>query len=250
MPQPSLRALRAFEIFFLPWMRRRIEAVRLAGLPAALPDAPLLVVANHISWWDGFTLREIHRRLRPRAPLRVVMTERELRQNRVLGWIAAVALDPGSPASVLRTFRGLRRLCHERPDAVVLFFPQGRIWPSHRRPLGFARGITTLARMLAPVTVLPVALHIEPLATLKPTLFASAGSPLPFDRDEHASLVDLETAVTAEADALLAFLAAHGEGSGRAWPDEFDRLPRAQVPTDPTLATGARRAKAGRAREN
>lgn len=233
MARPSLLALRLFEVVFLPWMRRRVR-VRLAGLPDGLsPDMPLLIVANHVSWWDGFVLREIHRRLRPAAPLRVVMTEAELRRHPVLGWIAAIPMRPGSASSVLATFRRLRRLREVRSDAVVLFFPQGRIWPSQRRPLGFERGVSTLARTLAPVQVLPVGLHMEPLAAVQPVIFASAG---PLRRIGVGVRPDpriVEASVQAQLDAIAAFVAEHGERAERAWPDAFEPLPAAPLDDPP-----------------
>src|SRR5690606_14404189 len=109
-PRPSRFALGLFRTVFLPWMRGRV-IVRIPHVPWNVPrDAPLLLVANHISWWDGFALWEVQRMLRPGASLRVVMTAAELERNRVLGWIAAVPIRPGSAGSVLRTFRELRRL--------------------------------------------------------------------------------------------------------------------------------------------
>lgn len=223
--RPSLFALHLFEMAFLPWMRRRVS-VHMAGLPRTLaPDLPLLVVANHISWWDGFVLRELHRVLRPRSPLRVLMTSAEYRRNPVLGWIAALPMQPGSPNSVLRAFRELRRLRDREPSMVTLFFPQGRIWPSQRRPLGFERGVTTLARMLAPATILPVALHMEPLAAARPSFFALAGSPRLLQAGEREDVARLEAVVEAELDRLFAHLASRGEAALDNWPQPYAALP-------------------------
>lgn len=219
----SPAAVAGFELLFGPWMRRRIAAVRLAGLPPHLaPDTPLLLVANHVSWWDGFALRELHRVLRGGAPLYTVMLQREVDRLPFFRWLGAVGIDPASPASILGGLRQLRQRIAERPDAVVAFFPQGRIWPSHRRPLGFRRGVELFAHQLAPLLVLPVALHLEPLQSPAPTLFVIAGEPL------DAAEVDaerLEAEVASLLDGLLAGLAEHGEEIGRAWPGPFDPLP-------------------------
>src|SRR5690606_15350821 len=77
----SPRIVAAFELGFRPWMRRRIHAVRVAGLPTYTPSArPILLVSNHVSWWDGFVLREVQRRIRPDAPVYVVMSEERLKR--------------------------------------------------------------------------------------------------------------------------------------------------------------------------
>ena len=207
---------RGFELFFRPWMARRLDGIHVRGIEDAgwVPRIPLLLVANHVSWWDGFLLREIHRRLRPDAPLHVVMSEPELRRHAVFRWMGAVPLD-ASPLAGRRLLQTLRSHVEARPDAVIGFFPQGRIWPSHRRPLDFRRGGAWLARRLAPVAVVPVGLHLEPLTRPGPAAFVSVGRPRvtagPLPPDE------LERAVTREVDAILKVVREHGEDAPRAW---------------------------------
>lgn len=222
----SRAALAAFELLFTPWRRRRLRAVLLTGLPEGLPAGrPLLLAANHVSWWDAFLLREVHRALRPAAPLYTVMRLRELERIPFFRWTGAVGIEPAFPATVLAALRFLRERVQERPDSVVLFFPQGRIWPSHRRPLGFRRGVELFARRLAPV-VLPVAIHLEPLSTAAPTAFLSVGEPVEGAPDAR----EMEARVEAELDALLAFLARHGEDAPRAWPEPRGRLDPVPAP--------------------
>jgi len=235
----SPAALAAFELFFRPWRRRRIHAVRIAGLPRALPPVPLLLAASHVSWWDGFTLREVHRLLRPGAPVWTLMSERELRRSRFLRTIGGFGIDPARPASVRAALRFVRARAAERPDATVIVFPQGRIWPAHRRPLGFRRGVEGFARALSPCVVLPVAIHHEPLAAPAPTVFVSAGEPVRVG-DGDLDAAALEAAVEAESDRILDFLARHGEDAPRRWPGPFDRLGAPGPPSPVPLHAAAR----------
>jgi hypothetical protein len=70
-------AVRAFELFFRPWRDARVRTLA-AGLPRGLLDGvPLLLAANHVSWWDPFTLRDVQRALRPSAPFFRVMPRPE-----------------------------------------------------------------------------------------------------------------------------------------------------------------------------
>jgi 1-acyl-sn-glycerol-3-phosphate acyltransferase len=220
----SRPALAAFELGFRPWMRRRIREVRIAGLPRALPlGVPLLLVANHASWWDPFLLREVHRRLRPAAPLHSVMLARELARRPFLRRIGAVGIDPDRPAGIAAALRELRHRLGDRPDGAVAFFPQGRIWPTHRRPLGFRPGVELLLRHLPPLVVLPVALHLEPLRSPSPTAFVLAGDPV--GAGDEAGAARLEAAVEEELDRIHAFLDEWGEDAAGAWPDPHSTLP-------------------------
>jgi 1-acyl-sn-glycerol-3-phosphate acyltransferase len=226
----SPAAVRAFELFFRPWRDARIRT-RLAGLPARLPpDVPLLLAANHVSWWDPFSLREVQRALRPGAPFFTVMLEAELARRPFFRRMGVVGLDPASPASLRACIRQLRRLLDAHPDGSVCFFPQGRIWPSFKRPLGFRPGIGLLARELAPLVILPIGLHVEPLSATRPIVFASAAEPLRVD--DRLDPVDIEGAVERELDAIQTFLSRHGEDAPRHWPGPHGRLPAATAPAE------------------
>lgn len=204
---------RAFDVAFAPIMRRRLH-VRLSEPVPALGSGPIVLVANHVSWWDGFLLRAVQRALRPRAELRTIALERELARHPFLRRIGAIGIDPTSPASIRHALRTVEQL---RSDDLVLgYFPQGRIEPSHARPLAFHRGIDLVLDAIAPASVVPVALHVEPLARFAPTAFIAIGAPLDAAATNH---VELERCVTQLVDDVLAFTALHGEDADRAWRD-------------------------------
>jgi 1-acyl-sn-glycerol-3-phosphate acyltransferase len=152
---------------------------------------PLLLVANHMGWWDGFVLMRVQKKIRPRAPIYTIMLETELRKNPWFWPLGALGIQPGSTASLRALYRRLDRL--RGTDAVVAFFPQGRILPFARRPLDFREGALAIARKLAPVTILPVALTAEYGSHPRPTLQARVGAPLEFD--PALTTADLERAV-------------------------------------------------------
>ena len=229
-PRPAARwsplAVSGFELVFRPWMRRRLRALHLTGLPESIPrDRPIVLAANHTSWWDGFVLREVQRALRPAARLYTVMRGDELRRFRVFGWMGALDVGPGSPRALLAALRFLRAERERDPSLAVAIFPQGRLWPASRRPLGFARGVATLSRLLAPATVLPVAIEYETFASPAPSAFGSVGTPI--ECRATLDLAALEGAVTRELEAIDAFLGAHGERAPLAWPGPAGRLPAA-----------------------
>lgn len=185
-------------------MKRRFSEIHVR-LPSAqiFRDIPLVAVANHVSWWDGFLLLELHRLMRPGAQFYAVMLESELRQHPFLGRIGAIGIDPQSPSAVLACIRELKRRVESHPDAMIFFFPQGRILPSWRRPLGFRRGVEVFCEALQDVVVMPVAIHIEPLNTVAPHAFVSAGEPLACD---NVSALTLERRVQGEIDKVMTLL--------------------------------------------
>jgi 1-acyl-sn-glycerol-3-phosphate acyltransferase len=215
-PIDPLRAWAAFELVFRPWMRRRLRGPYVLGEAEAvgIPAGPLLLMANHVSWWDGFLLREVHRLLRPDRPLHVVMAGPELARHGYFRHLGAVPLAPGrlGARGLLRTLEGLRE---REPDLVVGYFPQGRIWPSWRRPLGFRGGGAWLADRLGPATVLPVGLHVEPLNRSAPSAFIALGPPLPVPLAGGAEALEAE--VGRAVDRIMEVLGRHGEAAPGLW---------------------------------
>jgi 1-acyl-sn-glycerol-3-phosphate acyltransferase len=212
--------VRAFELAIRPYRWLSLRGPLVAGPRGDIPpDRPLLLVSNHTSWWDGFLVRDLQRMLRPESRLFTLMTERELRRHPYLRLMGCVGLEPARAGSVLAAFRRLRDERRRDAHTVFAFFPQGAIWPANRRPLGFARGVSVLARVLAPLTLLPAGIRIEPLNRAAPTAFLSLGQPL----DHEGGPADtrlLEAAVEAELDAIGQHLEEFGEAAPRAWPPQ------------------------------
>jgi 1-acyl-sn-glycerol-3-phosphate acyltransferase len=203
-------------------MRTRISGISISTARSNIPrEIPLLLVANHVSWWDGFLLIELQRILRPNAPFSTVMLESELRQSPFLRRIGAVGIDPDAPSTVLSAIREVSARAQERRDTLVFFFPQGRIWPSWRRPLGFKRGIEVFAKALGEVAIVPVGLHIEPLNRVAPHVFIRAGEPT---IGGEVSSSALEAMVTRELDWILDLVSEHGEDAPRQLAAAAERL--------------------------
>lgn len=221
----SPRAWRLFELGFRPWLALNLSAIELRGTPTVLQapflgaerksQTPLILVANHTSWYDGFLLREVHRTLRPDAPLRSLMLKRELDQAPVLRWIGGTGFDPERPVTLRGALNEVEALRSE--GVVVSFFPQGRIFPATRRPLGFRRGIDLVLRSLAPCHVLPVGLHLEMSNRVRPTAWVTMGTPISVDTPPITSLqARLEANVQGLLDAVQRHLDTHGEDSAEA----------------------------------
>ena len=205
----TVAAWRVFDVMFQPYLRRRFAHV-LVRTHTRLPrDLPVVLAANHVSWWDGFFLREVQRQLLPGLPVFTVMLEAELARFPFLRALGAMPIDPQHPMSVLRLVRALQRRRRFDPGMVVSFFPQGRIRPSWQRPLDFRRGIAVLADALAPCAIVPVGIHIEPLTRAAPSAFLSVGEPLVVE--SRPALDVIEHAVTHELDNVMTWIAERGE---------------------------------------
>lgn len=204
--------LRLFEAFFRPWMNRRIAHIYTAGRIHVESRAAVILASNHVSWWDGFLLRDVHRRYGGDAPLFTLMLKREWYRSRFVRYVGGIPLD-GSVSGVRGALSFLRDRRREGPCWVVVT-PQGRIYPSFKRPLDFQRGVELFAKALHPCVVVPVAIHCEPLNKPGMSVFIGIGGSMP---STDFSVLELERSVSGMLDTLVDLLAEHGEGAGSVW---------------------------------
>jgi chlorobactene lauroyltransferase len=137
---------------------------------------PMLMCANHSSWWDGYVATLVERAMGADAYL--MMEEAQLRRYFFFRWAGCFSVDRQNARSAMQSLQYAAHLLKERPGRFVWLFPQGTISPNDTRPLVFFTGAAYLARMTTPVLLYPVATRIEYLAEQHPDLFISVGEPI------------------------------------------------------------------------
>jgi 1-acyl-sn-glycerol-3-phosphate acyltransferase len=202
---------RCFDSVFVPLRKHYLRELRFLNMPESiLSDRPVLLVGNHISNWDGFLFREIQKRLKPNWPTYSIMLEQELRKRPMFRLLGGLGIEPTSAASVAGALRVLKIMRQQNPNFFLTYFPQGNIYPSFKRPLEFKAGVDLFVRAMAPLTVIPIGMHMEPMKGLAPTFFVSIGRPMKVDRPSVVHRV-LEDLVQAEVDRVHTMLSTHGE---------------------------------------
>ena len=137
---------------------------------------PMIICANHSSWWDGYIAALIERYLKLDGYL--MMEETQLRRYFFFSWIGCFSVDRQNARSAIKSIQYAARLLKGNPRRMVWLFPQGEIAPNDRRPLEFFSGAAHLAKLSTPVLLYPVASRIEYLAEQRPDLYISMGEPL------------------------------------------------------------------------
>jgi 1-acyl-sn-glycerol-3-phosphate acyltransferase len=203
---------RIFDLYWNLSLKRKLGGIYFRGKPTGeLPPAgPLVFVANHCSWWDGFLLLALQKKRYPDHAIYTVMLETSFPATpRFFRWLGAIPITPGNLSSHLQLFRYLaaKKKFH-REKMIVVYFPQGQIWPSTRRPLGFKRGALRLAKYLGAVC-LPIGIHAEMRSEKFVTFFLAEGDPV---RAE-----DLETPVQILLDETAASLSQNAEFETGYW---------------------------------
>jgi 1-acyl-sn-glycerol-3-phosphate acyltransferase len=185
---------RAFDLYLDYSFRRTFEQIVIRCRSKTVdfdPHLPLIFVANHCSWWDGFFLAKLQRSFAPKASLYSLMLEEELKRRPFFRRLGAVGIRPQDPFSVLSSFYRLReasRSSRMREEPICIsIFPQGSIRPQAERPLNFKPGVERLTRFMGSAQLLPIALCIEPLRAVKPTALVLAGDVVRVNRGDWVS---------------------------------------------------------------
>lgn len=159
-------------------MRASFGAMRVAGLERLREVAaarPVLFVANHSAWWDPLVALVVSERLLGIDGY-ALMDESNLERLRFFALVGGLGVRLGQRRD------GARALAHaatllDRPGRALWIYPQGSEQPIGT-PLRFQPGAAGLARRVARVAVIPVAIRYVFAATPAPELVVVFGAPL------------------------------------------------------------------------
>lgn len=176
---------RVFAAYNRNLIARRFEGLRVAGLSSLRErprDAPLILYANHSSWWDGLIVFQIGRACR--LDQYALMEEKQLRAYplfRRIGAFSVVRERAREAAQSIDYAAGLLR----GAQRALWIFPQGETLPNDTRPLKFFSGVAHIIKRAGGASAAPVALRYEFLDDFKPEAFARVGTVERFDVDEN-----------------------------------------------------------------
>ena len=148
-------------------MKRAFHDIALEGIDRP-PESSVLLLGNHISWWDGFFALYLNEKLFHKQYY-VMMLEQELKKHRFMRQGGAFSIRPGS-RSVVQSLTYTQALLRD-PRNLVTIFPQGKIHSQYDREVHFQPGIgKMLDRMESNIQIIFYAAHLDYGAHAKPTL--------------------------------------------------------------------------------
>lgn len=101
-------------------------------------NASILLIANHVSWWDGFWLAWLNDKLFKRK-FHFMMLESQLRKFWFFNFTGGYSVKNQSH-SIIETLQYTCQLL-SKPENAVLMFPQGKIQSMHQQTFHFEKGV-------------------------------------------------------------------------------------------------------------
>jgi len=195
--QPSSVRLTQLLQWALKWKRdSRFEPVQIsideADRKKLQQSRTLLILSNHLGFWDPFFIEALNRDLRPHSPFHPLMLESEWQKRRWLSRLGVLPFSPTSVGSLKSLLRQLESLRGDPTPRTFLLFPQGQ-FESHRKDPShnFKEGWLGIAARLSDCEVLPLVLDYSTSASDRMTPWIAVGSPKKhsdWGASPHASL--------------------------------------------------------------
>lgn len=157
-----------FKIYSIWKISRNFHKVVIKG-DIALKDKPLLLISNHMSWWDGFWVMYLNLKLFHRK-FHFMMLEEQLTKRLFLNKSGGFSIRKGS-RSIVETLNYTVEILSDKRN-LVLMFPQGEIQSIQTRKFIFEKGIDHIVKRTGDkVQIIFILNLVEYYSNPKPTLF-------------------------------------------------------------------------------
>ena len=191
--------LRVFGRVFARDMAAQFHAVRCSGQPPTGPG-PLVVFANHPSWWDGEVFAWLGATLfagrRSFAPMEAAMLER----YRFFRRLGAFGVAPGYAGA--SAFLAMGRAVLNLEDGLLLVNAEGRFRDVRDRPLQVAAGRAHLARWAPAARFIPLAVEYAFWDERRPNLLMRFGETVSARAVQGSGTAALNAVLAETMDAL------------------------------------------------
>jgi 1-acyl-sn-glycerol-3-phosphate acyltransferase len=154
-----------------------LRVVHEERLASVREDVPLIVFANHASWWDAGSLMEVKFHAFPRRTVFYPTESDALRRAPHLAHLGSFPLHLGSVSGTKRFIRDCQHIL-SLPDTMLVITPEGKFTDPRKRPLELRRGLASLVGKLRTVTVVPLAIEYTLWDEARPEILTCWGEPI------------------------------------------------------------------------
>jgi chlorobactene lauroyltransferase len=200
---------KVFAVYNRNLFKRRFHSLKAANFDFLRErDArkPLIIYANHSSWWDGLVAFEISRATD--LDSFILMEEKHLKKLFLFRQLGAFSVVRDKAREALKSINYSVELLKKNPNRALWIFPQGAIQPNDLRPISFYNGISRIVEKLEECNVVSLAIRYEFLGEYKPQIFVKVNEPelVKIDKNFNSKLLtkNFELNLTRNLDELKA----------------------------------------------
>jgi 1-acyl-sn-glycerol-3-phosphate acyltransferase len=206
--RPSRRLLSLFAGYLHWYIGRHFHALRVANAHRFPPiTGPLIVYANHASWWDPLAFIVLSRQVGPTADHYAPMDAAALKHYAILARLGLFAVENGTRRGAVQFLRASQEIL-ATPNSVLWVTPEGRFTDMRTRPAIFRPGLAALVARLGACTLMPLAFEYTFWDERLPEVLLSWGKPIQVSDGHLHSTEEWSGQLTAALEATQDELAA------------------------------------------
>lgn len=194
LPTFSPRLFALFCRYLKGYIGRHFTGVRCvrSWLPSATDGRPVVVYANHPSWWDPLLFMYLHSRCFPKRALYGPMDAKALQKYKFFKKLGVFGVEADSARGAVTFLRRSRKIL-ARHDGVLWITAQGRFADPRERPTGIEAGVAHLARSVPDLVLIPLAIEYPFWNERHPEALARFGAPIFVEREAQRDIPGWKT---------------------------------------------------------
>jgi len=164
-----------FDIYLKRILKKSFYDFRIINdLPNIDKSKSLIVTPNHFSWWDGFFVYWLNKKILNKK-LFIMMLEEQLKRYWFFQKIGCYSIDLNDSKKMFTSLKytlGLTQI----PENVIIIYPQGEIQSYELRPVEVKDGVDFLAKKSkSGFQIIPIAFKIHYTNERLPIVYARFG---------------------------------------------------------------------------
>ena len=164
-----------FDIYLKRILKKSFYDFRIINdLPNIDKSKSLIVTPNHFSWWDGFFVYWLNKRILNKK-LFIMMLEEQLKRYWFFQKIGCYSIDLNDSKKMFTSLKYTLGLI-QIPENVIIIYPQGEIQSYELRPVELKDGVDFLAKKSkSDFQIIPIAFKIHYTKERLPIVYARFG---------------------------------------------------------------------------
>jgi 1-acyl-sn-glycerol-3-phosphate acyltransferase len=164
-----------FDIYLKRLLNRSFYDFRIINdLPQIDRTKSLIVTPNHFSWWDGFFIYWLNKKILNKK-LYVMMLEEQLKRYWFFQKLGCYSIELNDRNKMITSLKYTLDLA-QSSDNLIIIYPQGEIQPYEQRPVKLRDGIDFLTRKSDNhFQILPIAFKIHYVNDRLPIVYTRFG---------------------------------------------------------------------------
>lgn len=165
-----------FDIYLKGLLKKAFYDFRIINtLPEVDKSKSLIVTPNHFSWWDGFFIYWLNKKVLNKK-LFILMLEEQLKRYWFFKKLGCYSIDLNDHRKMIPSLKYTMDLLL-KSNNIITIYPQGEIQAYEQRPVGVRDGIDFIAKKsTVDFQILPIAFKIHYTNERLPIVYARFGN--------------------------------------------------------------------------